>query len=121
MKILIAEDDAPSRILLERKLASWGYEVIATEDGNQAWDAVQKESPDIAILDWLMPELSGIDVCRRIRNAENLPYIYIILITAQDQDEDIIAGFDAGADDYILKPFDEDILRSRVSVGAHAA
>ena len=121
MKILIAEDDAPSRILLERKLVSWGYEVIATEDGNQAWDAVQKESPNIAILDWLMPELSGIDVCRRIRNAENLPYIYIILITAKDQDEDILAGFDAGADDYILKPFDKDILRSRVSVGARVA
>lgn len=118
MKILIAEDDTPSRTLLERKLRGWDYEVIAAEDGSQAWDAVQKQTPDIAILDWMMPGLDGVDVCRNIRNAKDLPYTYIIMLTAKEQDQDMLVAFDAGADDYILKPFDKDILRSRIAVGS---
>lgn len=117
MKILIAEDDIISRTLLEGMLGNWGYEVIATEDGNQAWDAVQSETPDIAILDWMMPGLDGIDLCRNIRNAENLHYIYIIMLSAKGRDEDVLAGFNAGADNYMVKPFDGDILRSRIAVG----
>lgn len=118
MKILVAEDDAPSRTLLERKLGSWGYDVIVTEDGKQAWDAVGKEGPDIAILDWMMPGQDGVSLCRQIRNAEDLPYIYVIMLTAKGRDQDVLTGFDAGADDFMVKPFDGDILRSRVSVGA---
>jgi len=118
MKILIAEDDAPSRILLTRKLSAWGHEVVAADNGNQAWVAVGKESPDIAILDWMMPGQDGISLCQNIRNAEDLPYIYIIILTAKGRDQDILAGFNAGADDFMVKPFDRDILRSRVSVGA---
>ena len=118
MKILIAEDDAPSRMLLKKNLEKWGYEVIATEDGNQALDAIQKETPDIAILDWMMPGLSGIDLCEKIRSAENVPYIYIILLTAKSQSQDMLTGFNVGADDYIVKPFDRNILHSRIAVGA---
>ena len=118
MKILVAEDDTPSRLLLTRKLSAWGYEVIAAEDGNQAWDALLRDRPDIAILDWMMPGQDGAGLCRQIRNAKDRPYIYTILLTAKGCDQDILAGFDAGADDYMTKPFDSDILRSRVSVGA---
>ena len=117
MKILIAEDDTPSRMLLERKLDSWGYEVIAAERGDQAWDMIQAEKPGIVILDWVMPGLNGIDVSRKIRSSTDLPYIYIILLTSKKQEPDMLAGFNAGADDYIIKPFKKDILRSRVAVG----
>lgn len=118
MKILVAEDDIISRTLLEGMLNNWGYVVIVTEDGNQAWDAIQKENPDIVILDWMMPGLDGIDLCRNIRNAENLHYIYIIMLSAKGTDEDVLAGFSAGADNYMVKPFDSGILRSRIAVGS---
>jgi signal transduction histidine kinase/HPt (histidine-containing phosphotransfer) domain-containing protein len=121
MKILVAEDDALSLISLKRKLESWGYEVVVAKDGSQAWDVVLQDSPRIVILDWMMPGLDGIDVCRHIRTAENLPYIYVILLSAKEQDQDLLAGFDAGADDYMVKPFDEHILRRRVAVGARVA
>ena len=117
MKVLIAEDDTPSRMLLERKLDSWGYEVLAAERGDQAWDLIRTEKPGIVILDWVMPGLNGIDVSRKIRSSEDLPYIYIILLTSKRQSPDMLTGFNAGADDYIIKPFDKDILRSRVAVG----
>ena len=117
MKILIAEDDGPSRLILERMLVGWGHEVIVTEDGNQAWDAIAKDAPDIAILDWMMSGLDGVGLCQKIRNAENLPYIYIILLTAKEQADDMLIAFDAGVDDYVIKPFNKDLLRSRVSVG----
>ncbi len=118
MKILIAEDDAPSRTLLKRNLDNWGYEVIVAENGKQAWDIIQKGFPDIAILDWMMPELDGVNLCRNIRGAENIPYIYIIMLTARDREQDALAGFEAGADDYVVKPFNKEILRSRVAVGS---
>ena len=118
MRILVAEDDPPSRNILQKRLESWGHEVVVTKDGKQAWDAIQRESPDIAILDWMMPELSGIDVCRNIRNAENLPYIYTIILTAKGQTKDMLASFDAGADAFMVKPADKDILRSHIDVGS---
>lgn len=117
MKVLIAEDDIPSRVLLKRKLETWGYDVISTEDGCQAWEAIQKETPDIVLLDWIMPGINGVELCRRIREAEDLPYIYVILLSSKRAGKDMLSGFEAGADDYVIKPFDKDILRSRVNVG----
>ena len=118
MKILVAEDDAPSRLLLMRRLGACGHDVVAVTDGKEGWDAVVQDRPDIAVLDWMMPKLDGIDLCRKIRNTGNLPYVYIIMLTAKGQDEDMITALEAGADDYIVKPFNPDVLRSRVAVGS---
>jgi two-component system sensor histidine kinase/response regulator len=105
MKILIAEDDPVMRNLLEVQLAKWDYEVITTQDGNEAWQALQAEdAPRIAILDWMMPGSDGVKICRMVRERIKEPYIYIILLTALDRKEDIAAGMKAGADDYITKP-----------------
>ena len=118
MKILIAEDDPSSKLLLQTTLEMWGYEVISTTDGKQAWDALRKTSPpSLAILDWMMPELDGLEVCRKVRQIGKLPPIYIILLTAKGNKEDIVTGFDAGADDYMVKPFNREELRARVTVG----
>lgn len=118
MRILIAEDDILSRRLLETRLNSWGYEVVVTENGEQAWVEVQKDSaPRLAIIDWMMPHLDGLEVCRLIRARNITPYIYVILLTARDSKEDTTQGFAAGADDYILKPFDHEELRARIKVG----
>ncbi|MFH1731762.1 MAG: response regulator [Planctomycetota bacterium] len=118
MKVLIAEDDQVSRRLLQATLGRLGYEVITTENGAQAWDALQKpDAPRLAILDWMMPELDGVDVCRYVRGREDVPYVYIILLTARGQKKDVVTGLEAGADDYLIKPFDPQELRSRITVG----
>jgi C4-dicarboxylate-specific signal transduction histidine kinase len=118
MKVLIAEDDSASRMALMAILRKWGHEVIVAEDGNQAWELLQRENPKLAILDWMMPGIEGIELCRRIREQSDCDYVYVILLTAKVEKEDIVAGLDAGADDYITKPFDREVLRSRVAVGA---
>ncbi|MCD6336545.1 MAG: response regulator [Candidatus Latescibacterota bacterium] len=118
MKILIAEDDMTSRRMLETRLVKWGYEVVATSDGNQAREALQGEdAPQLAILDWMMPGLDGVEVCRRVRELEGESHIYIILLTAKDRKEDLVAGLDAGADDYLTKPFKREEMRARLQVG----
>jgi diguanylate cyclase (GGDEF)-like protein len=118
VRILIAEDDPVSRRLLEAKLVKWGYEVVVTRDGNEAWQALQAEdAPELAILDWMMPELDGIEVCRRIRKQGKDLYTYIILLTALQQDADLVTGMDAGADDYITKPFKSNELKVRLRAG----
>jgi phosphoserine phosphatase RsbU/P len=118
MQILIAEDDHLSRRLLETRLAQWGYEVTVAEDGEQAWHALQQDgSPKLAVLDWMMPGLDGVEVCRRVRARHGAPYTYVIMLTARDTKEDIAEGLQAGADDYILKPFDHEELRARLKVG----
>ncbi|MGK0290305.1 MAG: sigma-B regulation protein RsbU (phosphoserine phosphatase) [bacterium] len=117
-KILIAEDDNVSRKLLEVYLKNWGFEVISTRDGIEAWDILQQEqSPQIAILDWMMPRLDGVEVCKRLRQLQRRGYIYIILLTAKGMIEDIVTGLQAGADDYLTKPFDKLILKARINVG----
>ena len=117
-KILIAEDDLISRRLLEATLIKWGYEVIVTCDGEQAWQALQQEdAPPIAVLDWMMPGLDGTAVCRKVRERESKSYTYILLLTAKGGKEDIAAGLEAGADDYVNKPFDQRELRARIKVG----
>ena len=118
MKILIAEDDFTSRALLTGVLKKFGHEVVATEDGAKAWQAMQQPgAPLLAVLDWMMPELDGIEVCRRIRALKTDKPPYLIMLTAKAQKEDVIAGLEAGADDYLAKPFDPRELAARVVVG----
>lgn len=116
--ILIAEDDAVSRTVLDRTLRGWGHKVIVTHDGTEAWDALQADdAPRLAILDWMMPGLEGPEVCRRVRALARPVPTYVILLTAKGQTDDIVTGLDSGADDYVTKPFDRQELRSRLRVG----
>jgi DNA-binding response OmpR family regulator len=118
MKILIAEDDRISRRLLERTLERLEFEVILTENGAQALEALNvPDAPQLAILDWMMPELDGVEVCREIRSQVRDKYTYIIFLTARGQKKDIITALESGADDYLIKPFDPQELRSRLQVG----
>ncbi len=115
MKILIAEDDPVSRKLLESYLTKWGYDVAATEDGNAAWDVLAGPDPPLlAILDWMMPGHDGIELCRKIRETPQLDLAYIILLTAKGQKQDVITGLEAGANDYVVKPFYPEEMRSRL-------
>ena len=118
MRVLIAEDDLTSRGVLRRILIKWGYEVVVTSDGEEAWAEVQREnSPPLLILDWMMPGLDGVEVCRRVRAVPTPSPPYIILLTAREGRKDIVTGLEAGANDYLGKPFDHDELRARVDVG----
>ena len=118
MRVLIAEDDVTSRMLLKRVLESWGYEVIVTKDGAEAWEALRvPDGPRLAILDWMMPQMDGVDVCRRVRAEETLQPPYLILLTALGNKESVVTGLDAGADDFVRKPYDPDELRARLAVG----
>jgi two-component system cell cycle response regulator len=118
MKILIAEDDPTSRRLLEATLIKWGYEVVVCSDGRQAWEGLRAEGAlRFAILDWMMPHMDGVEVCNRVRQERRDDYVYIILLTAKAQKEDLIVGMEAGADDYITKPFNRQELRVRLRAG----
>jgi sigma-B regulation protein RsbU (phosphoserine phosphatase) len=117
MKILIAEDEPISRRLLETTLTKAGYDVLAVEDGVKALESIQKEVPDMLITDWMMPELDGLDLCRQIRELDLSSYVYILVLTALTQKENIIQGLDAGANDYVTKPFDRTELLARVRAG----
>jgi len=118
MRILIAEDDRISRRLLERKLASWGYEVVSCTNGAQAWQALHRDdAPNLAILNWMMPGMDGVEVCREIRKQNHPGYTYIILLTARDRKRDIVEGIEAGADDYVTKPFNPHELKVRIRAG----
>jgi diguanylate cyclase (GGDEF)-like protein len=118
MRILIAEDSGPSRLALEKTLAKWGYEVVSCRDGNCAWNELQKEdAPRMAILDWMMPGLSGPEICRLVRNQSNEQYTYILLLTSKAQTEELVEGMEAGADDYVTKPFDQQELHVRIHAG----
>ncbi|HXF06120.1 MAG TPA: response regulator transcription factor, partial [Blastocatellia bacterium] len=117
MRILVAEDDPVSRRVLETTLQKWGYDVVSVSDGQQAWAVLSSETaPPLAILDWMMPEVDGVELCRRVRGSLQRP-IYIILLTARGSKEDIVAGLQSGADDYVTKPFDREELRARVQAG----
>lgn len=118
MKVLIADDSATSRILLGRALQRWGYEVVVAENGAEALDILsQPDSPSMAILDWVMPHLTGPEVCKRIRETHREPYTYILLLTSKNTKHETVEGLDAGADDYIVKPFDEHELQVRLRAG----
>jgi two-component system cell cycle response regulator len=118
MKVLIAEDDSASRRLLQALLERWDYDVVVTSNGAQAWEALQgEEAPRLAILDWMMPGMDGVQVCREVRKRAAGPYIYILLLTAKDQKQETIEGIEAGADDYLTKPLDANELRVRLRSG----
>ncbi len=118
MKILIAEDEPISRHLVENFLTQWGYEVVAAKDGEEAWWVLEREdAPRLAILDWMMPGRDGVEICREVRKRVGDPYTYILLLSARTQKRDIVEGMEAGADDYLTKPFDPDELRVRLRAG----
>jgi DNA-binding response OmpR family regulator len=117
MKILIAEDDLVSRTMLSRLLTSWGHEVVVTVDGRAAWEMLQKDdAPKVAILDWMMPEIDGPEVCRRNHGLARQEPTYVILLTAKDRTEDLVVGLESGANDYLVKPFDRRELQARLRV-----
>src|SRR6202158_2499459 len=117
-RILIADDDALTRRLLQKTLEQVGYEVVAVENGRKALECLSsKVGPRLALLDWLMPELNGLEVCREIRRHSEYPYIYVILLTAKTSKEDVVRGLEAGADDYLTKPFDLEELKARLRCG----
>src|SRR6204780_237641 len=121
MRILIADDSIVSRHLLDVTLRKWGYEVVIAADGMEAWDTLQSEdAPRIAILDWMMPGLTGPEVCKRVREnskGSDAPYTYMLLLSSKSQREDLIEGLEAGADDYLTKPFDQHELKVRLRAG----
>jgi two-component system, cell cycle response regulator len=118
MKVLAAEDNPVFQSMLRTLLTKWGYEAVITRDGNQAWDLFQSDDPPrMAILDWMMPGIDGVDLCRRVRAAGREPYVYILLLTARTESQDLIEGMEAGADDYLTKPFNAHELRVRLRAG----
>ena len=118
MRILVADDDAVNRRLLQSFLTKWGYEVLLASDGAEAWKILQQEkAPQLAILDWMMPGMDGVDICHMVRSRSERSYVYLILLTAKSQKQDIVAGLEAGADDYLRKPFDPNELRARLRAG----
>ena len=117
MKLLIAEDEYTTRLTVQVVLEQWGYKVDSVADGTAGWEILQKPNgPQIAILDWEMPGIDGLELCRMVKSLERRTPVYVILLTGRDAQVDILKGFDAGADDYITKPFDENELRARVRV-----
>jgi len=119
VRILIAEDDAVSRRILETLLRKWSYEVVTVFDGEEAWAQLQKpDAPHLAVLDIMMPGIDGLEICRRVRRLHRTIPPYIILLTAKHGAQEIVNGIEAGADDYLTKPYDRDELRVRIQVGA---
>jgi sigma-B regulation protein RsbU (phosphoserine phosphatase) len=118
MRILIAEDEPTSRLVLQRTLERLGHEAVVCEDGTQAWNRIQEpDAPGMAILDWMMPGIDGVEICRRARQSDALRGLYLLLLTTRDSEEDIVAGLDAGADDYVTKPPRPQELAARIGVG----
>jgi two-component system chemotaxis response regulator CheY len=116
MKILIAEDDTTTRLIFGATLRKMGHTVTAVEDGQKAWKAWQQEEYSLIISDWIMPDIDGLELCKRIRAQPSLQYTYIILLTSMDGKGSYLEGMDAGADDFITKPFDEEQLAARLRV-----
>ncbi len=117
MKILVAEDDPVSNRLIQKILTRLRHEVLPAENGLQAWEIYQENEIRMVVTDWIMPEMDGLTLCKKIRSSDKEEYSYIIVLTAKDQQRDLIEVFDVGADDYIIKPFDPEELRARVNNG----
>ena len=118
MRILVADDDRPSLILLQKILQRAGHEVVACVDGSQAWSALKgHDAPRIAILDWVMPGIDGPEIIRKLRSEARETYTYVLLLTARAQRAEVLGGLEAGADDYLVKPFDAAELLARIKVG----
>ncbi|HEY6191342.1 MAG TPA: response regulator [Bacteroidota bacterium] len=116
MRVLVAEDDEISRIVLLTKLKKLGHEAIPAEDGEDAWQAFVRERPRLVITDWMMPELDGLELCRRIRSQDREQYTYIIMLTARSGKKHYLEGMEAGADDFLTKPVDMDELTACLKV-----
>jgi len=118
MQILIADDEQVSRHLLKRTVEKWSYDVVTASDGLEAWEILRrKDAPRLAILDWQMPGLDGVSLCQDIRNLEDTPYTYVILLTARSEPADLVEAMDAGADDFLSKPFQQHELEVRLRAG----
>lgn len=119
MKILVADDDPVTRRVLQVQLQKWGHQVVACADGAEAWSVLTEEgTPRLVILDWMMPGIDGVNICRNIRKLKQQPYIYLILLTSKSRTDEIVEGLEAGADDYITKPFNPNELKVRIRAGA---
>jgi DNA-binding response OmpR family regulator len=117
MRALIADDDRIATALLSRALADWHFDVSVAHDGESAWALARSEAPQLAIIDWMMPSLDGPDLCRRIRQDASRAHMHLILLSSRSSRADIVAGLNAGADDYLVKPFHPAELRARLHVG----
>ncbi|MGE5380072.1 MAG: GGDEF domain-containing protein [Methylocystaceae bacterium] len=118
MQVIIADDDRLSRRILEDRCREWGFDVWAVEDGNLAWDIyIQQDAPRIFLLDWIMPGINGVDLCEKMRKSPHTSYSYIVIVTSLNDATNIIRGLEAGADDYIVKPFNINELRCRLNIG----
>lgn len=118
MKVLLADDDGVARLRLERLLRKWGYDVVIATDGIESWRLLDAEdAPRLAILDWRMPGMSGLELCRRLRESSRERYVYVLLLTGNDRKEDVISGLSAGADDYLTKPCSPEELQARLRTG----
>jgi two-component system cell cycle response regulator len=118
MKVLLADDEPTQRYLLEKLLKGWGHEPLTARNGDEAWAALSSDHPPLlAILDWMMPGMDGLNICRKLRKRSNQPYVYVILITAKHQKQDLVEALDAGADDFLTKPFDSQEFRARIQTG----
>jgi len=119
MKILVAEDDKVTQMMLVKQLKSWGYDVHTVTDGQEAIDHLTSsdDPPQLLLMDWLMPGLSGVDACKEIRSTESMPFTYIVLLSGKDQKDDIVHGLNSGADDYLSKPYHPEELLSRLRAG----
>ena len=116
LPIIIADDDLVSRTLISNLMAKWGFNAVVTQDGHEAMAALRVEQgPAVAVLDWMMPDMDGLQVCRRIRESKKM--VYVIMLTARGAKENIVEGLHAGADDYLIKPFDKNELLARIQVG----
>ena len=118
MKVLIADDNPTTRFALKKNLGEWGHEVLEVEDGMEAWKVLSgKNPPRIAILDWMMPEIDGIELCKKLQDREEGPFVYTILLTSRNAKEDLVFALECGAHNFQSKPISPEELRSYVNVG----
>lgn len=117
MRILIVDDDPVARRILQDAVGGLGHDVTLAEDGREAWALVQREPIDILMTDWVMPEMDGLELCRRVRAREDAPFTYVMLVTQRSATDDVVAGIMDGADDFLTKPYERAELRARL----HAA
>jgi len=118
MKVLVADDDAITRRMVAAVLGKWGYQTVEAGDGHEAWELLQSpEPPPVAVVDWMMPGLSGIELCRRLKRSPAGQSVYFILLTSRGESRDVVEGLESGADDFVVKPYHSEELRARVGVG----